>query len=253
MWLLTISDYHNKQLFTQVNEINESTLEVQCLNSNFAIAMKWARAHISHIRRILFIQDIEYVFNDEQIQKDSVEEWETPLPPDIKFYQNPYKASIPKTISQRTKFPKLNQDKQLLDIDNQTVATVNTAWSSSQNETSDLHSDSRQQLSITHEYRMNQLESLLTNNFQEMQEQYDNIKNKIQLIKRSNEYLQQEMGTIIHTLPQLSTNINSQQAQLIQSINENTEFCKITSNHITQLQSYHTMTDVRIYQLQEIV
>jgi hypothetical protein len=61
------------------------------------------------------------------------------------------------------------------------------------------------------------------------------------------------MGTIITTLPQLSKNINAKQSQLIQSLNENTEFCKITSNHITQLQSHQTSTDVRIDQLEEIV
>jgi hypothetical protein len=45
-----------------------------------------------------------------------------------------------------------------------------------------------------------------------MQEQYNIINNNMQLIERSNEYLQEEIGTIVHTLLQLSTSINSQQA-----------------------------------------
>jgi hypothetical protein len=169
-WLLTVPDYHNKELFTNVKEINDCTLELQTTASNFAIAMKWARKHLSYIKQVLRSSDIEYAIQIDDIQAtENIEEWETQKPPEIKFYSRPQSNTIPKTITGTSKSSKQRyHNKQLTAIDNQTIATANTVWSSSQNEMSDLHSDSKHQLSLTHESRMNQLETLMSTNIQEI-------------------------------------------------------------------------------------
>jgi hypothetical protein len=61
-WILTVPEYHQSNLFTQVNGIINTTLKVQTLNSNIAIAMKWARNHVSHISQVLNSNDHDYVF-----------------------------------------------------------------------------------------------------------------------------------------------------------------------------------------------
>jgi hypothetical protein len=71
----------------------------------------------------------------------------------------------------------------LLKNDNQTMSTVNTVWSSSQNKISKLNLDSRHQFSLTHESRMDQLETLLSTNIQE-------INNQSQITEKSSMYLQ---------------------------------------------------------------
>jgi predicted nuclease with TOPRIM domain len=100
---------------------------------------------------------------------------------------------------------------------------------------------------------MLQLENLLNHNFQEMHDNYDSINNRLQQIEKSNKYLQEEMGTMVTTLPQLSDNIKAQQAHLIQTLNENTEFCKVTTGRINQIQLHQKSTDIRFEQLEEIV
>jgi hypothetical protein len=54
---------------------------------------------------------------------------------------------------------------------------------------------------------MKQLVLLLQTSIQENQEHQTNVVYKIQQVEKSNEFLQQEMETIMTTLPQLSTTI----------------------------------------------
>jgi hypothetical protein len=70
---------------------------------------------------------------------------------------------------------------------------------------------------------MKQLESLLN------QEHQTNVTFKIQQVEKSNKFVQQEMESIMATLPQLSTTIQSQNNKLQQTIDENTDFCRVTS------------------------
>jgi hypothetical protein len=70
---------------------------------------------------------------------------------------------------------------------------------------------------------MKQLESLLN------QEHQTNVTFKIQQVEKSNKFVQQEMESIMATLPQLSTTIQSQNHRLQQTIDENTDFCQVTS------------------------
>jgi hypothetical protein len=52
-WLVTVPDYHPLYLFTQAQGISNTTIELQTVNTNFAIAMKWARNYASHIAQVL--------------------------------------------------------------------------------------------------------------------------------------------------------------------------------------------------------
>jgi seryl-tRNA synthetase len=102
-----------------------------------------------------------------------------------------------------------------MEMDNLTTATAFTAWSSSQNEISDLQTDSRNQLSLTNEHSMQQLESILQANMTEIQLQHGSISKKLIHVDESTEYLQREMDQIMSTLPQILHNISAQQSQLI--------------------------------------
>jgi predicted nucleic acid-binding Zn-ribbon protein len=253
-WILTILDYHNKILFTGCKEIDNTTLEVQTTASNFAIAMKWARNHLSYIKQIVLNDNSEHAIVHNSSVLDTVNEWEIPKPPEIKLFPTISRPNIPNTINSNIKYLKIqNQNKQNTENDNQIVATVKTTWSSSKNEISDLNSDSRHQLSLTHNSRMNQLEVLLTTNIQEMNDHYKNIQNRLQLTEPSNEYLQSEMDSIMASLSHLSNNIKSQQSQLLCSVNNNTEFCQITSNTLKEVQSIHQNTNQQISHLEDMV
>jgi methyl-accepting chemotaxis protein len=133
-------------------------------------------------------------------------------------------STIPKTIIGGPRPPKETYNaSKINNIDSQTTVTTNTLWCLSDNGISDLQSNSRNQLSITHKNRMKQLELLLN------QEHQTNVTYKIQQVKKSNKFVHQEMETIMATVPQLSTKIQSQNHQLQQTIDDNTDFCRVTS------------------------
>jgi hypothetical protein len=156
-WLLTVPDYHQSNLFTQVNVISNSTLEIQTLNYNLAIAMKWARNHVSHIGKVIDGNDHTYVFQQSFDSLPDIDNWEPPIQPDIIFYKTKYNT-IPKTIG-ALQNSKETYSSKTVDIDNQTTATSSTVWSSSDNNISDLQSNSLNQSAIHHESRMKQIRS----------------------------------------------------------------------------------------------
>jgi uncharacterized protein YhaN len=126
-------------------------------------------------------------------------------------------------------------------LDNQTLATVHTAWSSaSNNDISDLQTEYCNQLSLTHDSRMNQLEQLLNSNIQDIEDPYMTIENRIQHIEQSNNYLQEEMNTIMRSLQQLTDTVTAHQTQLLHTLNHNSEFCKVTTNLMKDVQNNQT-------------
>jgi hypothetical protein len=223
-WLLTTPDYHQSNLFTRVCEISDDTLEVQTTKTNFAIAMKWTRHCLLYIKQVLHLSYIEHAFIESEQESDNIEDWDTPKPPEIQFYSTSRKSNIPKNSLGNTKENTSSHLKIHNETDNMTLATVHTAWSSSQNDISDLHTDYHNQLSLTHDLRMNQLEQLLTNSIQDIQDQYTNIENRLQHVEQSNYYLQVEMNTIMSTLPQLTDKVTVHQALILHTLNDNSEF-----------------------------
>jgi uncharacterized protein YhaN len=87
---------------------------------------------------------------------------------------------------------------------------------------------------------MNQLEQLLNNNIQDIQDQYYNIENRLQHMEQSNSSLQEEMNTIMNTLPQLSEKVTAHQSQLFHKLNDNFEFCKLTTSIMKDVQNIKT-------------
>jgi hypothetical protein len=72
-------------------------------------------------------------------------------------------------------------------------------------------------------------------------------------IQESNEYLQEEMDTIISTIPHLSTKVQKQQQRLTHSIKDNTELCRITSDSIAMLQNNQSITNSRLDNIQTLI
>jgi hypothetical protein len=52
-WMYTIPDYQNNKLSTAVQQITDTTVEVQFWTSNLVIEQKWIRNAIPHIARVL--------------------------------------------------------------------------------------------------------------------------------------------------------------------------------------------------------
>jgi hypothetical protein len=251
-WLETVPDCHNSQLFTKNNGINSTTLGLQTLNTNFAIAMIWARNRIVHISRVLHINDLDYVFQESIECRLRDEKREPPTKPEINLYK-PKINPIPKAINRVQRPPNDTQSKsKLVEVDNQTTATCNTALSSD-NEISDLQSTSRNQMSANHDMRMKQLELILQNSIDDNLEQITNVSHKIQQIEKSNDFLQEEMETIMNTLPRLSTSLQSQNNQLQRTIEDNTDFCRITFESISALQTLQNSTDNRLDHVHSIL
>jgi hypothetical protein len=100
---------------------------------------------------------------------------------------------------------------------------------------------------------MKQLETLLQDSIQENQDQHTNATYKFQQIDKTNEFLQEEMETIMSTLPHLSTTIQSHNQQLQRTIDDNTDFCRVTSETITAIQIQQSSTNNRIDQIQIIL
>jgi hypothetical protein len=142
--------------------------------------MKWTRHCFSYIKQVLHLPNIEHALIDTEPECDSLDDWDTPKPPENQFYTTSRKTNIPKNILVNTKENTSSHLKMHNETDNMTLATIHTAWSSSQNDTSDLHTDSYNQLSLTHNLRMSQREQLLSTNFQDIQDQYTNIDNRLQ-------------------------------------------------------------------------
>jgi hypothetical protein len=170
-------------LLTQAIGINNTTIELQTTNTNFAIAMKWTRNYTSHITQVIHIQDLEYVFQQTPDNTMDTEIWQPPIQLDINLFKfTP--STIPKTIigGPRSSKETFNTSKNN-DTDNQTTVTTNTAWSSSDNGISDLQSNYRNQLSIARENRMKQLELLLQTSIADNQEHQSNVAYKIQQVE----------------------------------------------------------------------
>jgi hypothetical protein len=58
--LVTVPDYHQSQLFTHAQGISNKTIELQTVNTNFKIAMKWARIYTTHMLEIINL-DVEQI------------------------------------------------------------------------------------------------------------------------------------------------------------------------------------------------
>lgn len=217
--------------------------------------MKWARNHLSYINQVLALGDEAHALIDSSLTNINIDEWDTPSPPDITFYSNPRQSNIPKSIMGTNKNNNTSlQNKIQADNDNQTVATVHTAWSSaSHNDISDLQTDSRNQLSITHESRMKQLEQLLHTNIQDIKHQYNTIENRLQHIEQSNSFLHEEMNSILVTLPQLTEKVASHQSQLLHTLNDNSEFCKLTTTIMKDVQNNQQISNDWMTKLEDVV
>jgi hypothetical protein len=100
---------------------------------------------------------------------------------------------------------------------------------------------------------MRQLETLLQDSIQDNHDQQTNVSFKFQQMEKTNEYLQEEMETIMTTLPHLSTTLQSQNQQLQRTIDDNTDFCRVTSETITNIQHQQSNTDNRLDQIQVII
>jgi hypothetical protein len=146
---VTVPDYPHSQFFTQSQGISNTTIELQTVNTNFAIAMKWARNYISHFTQVLHTNNLEYVFQQTPDSTTDIEIWQPPIQPDIILFKNETKNDI-KTIIGGPRPPKETYNVfKINNIDSQTTVTTNTLWSLSDNGISDLQSNSRNQLSIT--------------------------------------------------------------------------------------------------------
>jgi hypothetical protein len=205
--------------------------------------MKWTQHCFLYIKQVLHLPGIEHALIDTEPECDKLEDWDTPKPAEIQFYTTSRKTNILKNILGNTKENTSSHLKMHNETDNMTLATVHTAWSSSQNDISDLHTDSCNQLSLTYNLRMNQLKQLLSTNFQEIQDQYTNIENRLQHIEQLNSYLREEMNTVMSTLPQLTDKVTAHQTQLLHTLNDNSEFCKLTTNVIKEVQRNQTTSD----------
>jgi signal transduction histidine kinase len=100
---------------------------------------------------------------------------------------------------------------------------------------------------------MKQLEFLLQISIADNQEQQSNVTYKIQQVEKSNEYVQQEMETIMATLPQLLSTIQSQNQQLQRTIEDNTDFCRVTTETISTIRHQQSNTDFRIDNIQALL
>jgi hypothetical protein len=87
-WLVTVPDYPHSQFFTQSQGISNTTIELQTVNTNFAIAMKWARNYILHITQVLHPNTLEYVFQQTPDSTTDIEIWQPPIQPDIVLFKN---------------------------------------------------------------------------------------------------------------------------------------------------------------------
>jgi seryl-tRNA synthetase len=94
---------------------------------------------------------------------------------------------------------------------------------------------------------------LLQTSIEDNQEHQSNVTYKIQQVETSNKSLQQETETIMATLPQLSSTIHSQNQQLQRTIDDNTDFCQVTSETISTIQHQQSNMDFRIDNIQALL
>jgi hypothetical protein len=103
-----------------VQEINNPTLKLQTLISNFAIAIKWTQNLIS------LINDLDYAFQQILDTTIEIKTWKPPPPPEIIFYKQNNNFNIPKTKNGVP--PSLKElHTNSINLDNQTAAKVNEA------------------------------------------------------------------------------------------------------------------------------
>jgi hypothetical protein len=203
VWILTVPDYHESKLSSHIQGINNSTLtsnnELQPGNCN-EVGSKSRSSNWSSPKP----NDYNHVFQQSFHSGIDVNKWQPPQQPEIIVYKSTHN-SITKTISGVRRPPKEIYSTKNTEIDNQTTATANTAWSAPDNEISNLQSSSMKQNSLNHEIRMKQFKALLQNSIHDNQKQQTNVDFKIQQIEKANSLLQEEMETIMTTLPHLST------------------------------------------------
>jgi hypothetical protein len=256
-WLLTVPDYNNRKLFLQVAEITDNIADIQLLATNLTIANKWARHSDTHISRVLHESDISLAFETIPSFSHEIEFWEPPTKPDIKFISNTRNPTIPQSINGQSispTYPTNQHKKQINDTDNVTTTTSISAWSTSQNEISDLHSNSRQtHLSSRHGNRMQIFDKETSTTIKQIMNKLDEINKQLMNLDKSNEYLQEEMQTMATILPKLTTTITQQQALLSNSIEKTREYRTNNSNCIRNIQTQQHEQQQKISQLELIL
>jgi hypothetical protein len=158
-WLSSVPDFQQRSLFLNVQQVNDNEVEMQCLTTNLTIAKKWAKNARIHIARILIPIQLSSVFlNYEDLYNESreVEVWNPPPPPVIEFMPNPSQPrKTQKSDNQNSRQNKpqsktnLVKRKQVsykaaIETDNNTVTTVNTQESYTQDTISELQNTSQQ-------------------------------------------------------------------------------------------------------------
>jgi hypothetical protein len=304
-WLLTIPDLQQCPLFNKIKEVNENEIEVQFLVNNLTLAQKWTRNAIVHISRVLYPIQVTSAFTEQALNNlanDDVEEWNPPPPPTVEFIQKPNAWGKPPKTSSDEKTNKkdqrptarktqrmikdntnLTQPKHktsIIEFDNQTVTTVNTQTSYTQDTISELQNTSQQHHHLLTEQtrRIDHLNTELQNNTQQhhqlleeharrfeqidlnVQTQLENVHRnhstleaEQQQLRQQQELFSQELETATARTAQATTSIENQQQQLLQHLSQQKKFNRQVRNELRSLRETQSSHQTMIATLQEMV
>jgi hypothetical protein len=213
---------------------------LEVTKSNLNIAYKWLEHATAHIARVLKSSDYTKVFalpqEFELLICDSPK-WDPPPQPTITFLEaakNPTPKSnqpIPKNITKQVGGKELkNKTKETTnttaaDYDNNTVTTVASQNSYSQNDISDLQSESRQhsQQLEDHIRRMNSIELNIKNDLNKINSKILTLDNRYKLLQKGQDTLFKDVENLAKDLPDITSTMNDQQQQLTTFIKEQDE------------------------------
>jgi hypothetical protein len=310
-WLLTVPDYKHENMFLQHTEVNNNEIELKCLETNLHIAKKWARNALYHISKILQPVQFTSAFNDvDALTKyHHTEDWNPPPPPIIQFMPDPknaWKKDIPKTITRpdvkKTHIRKkqsaysrssTNTYEKENDNDNNTLTTVNTQASYTQDTISELQNNSyqHQQMLDTHNRRIDVIDATIVNtlhyqqlvdahgarleeietNAPNVDRRLDTIDRQIQerlsaltsnlatleeeqqIQQRHQEQMARDIERNASQLPTITENMESQQKQLIKYFRRQNKINRQTDNELKKLRATQSTHETMITTLQAIV
>jgi hypothetical protein len=221
-WLLEIPDYQGNKLFTRLTEVNNDIVELQLKASNYKIALKWSENCIYHIAKAVCQSQLSKVFSDTIDYNNHMEDntpWEPPPIPKIDLLQNSkWTGQIPHSISQSTHSKKTTNKtaKTVEDTDTLTVATVASSTSYSQNDISDLLSESRQ---LSHQFdgmttRMATIEETVQDQLATINSQIICFEHRTETVNSAQTQVTNTIDTIQNILPTLTSTMETQQHQL---------------------------------------
>lgn len=256
-WMHTIPDYQHNKLFTLVQQISHTTIEVQFRTSNLVIAQKWTRNAISHIARVLRPYQFSSAFTttaDITIMIEITEEWNPPPPPIINLYpSNPWGNNT----TRNTKSRKSNKSSYSIhtDLDSQSTTTATTIQSNALDTISDLHSDSAiQHLTINaNNDTFNQVEQNIQDTFSTFQQRLDIINSKQQEMSKQHENFSNQINFFSKSIPSIVHNMDKQQTQLLSMIDQQNTINKSYSNEIQTLRKQQNQQATVIQQLQQSI